>query len=102
MIGELNDDTPPIKIYEDNTSCIAIVTNPIAHARSKHFAVRSAFIRDMIDNKKIEIIWCPTDLMIADILTKALDPNLHQKLTHLMGLRSLAKLRELEDSQGKQ
>ena len=56
----------------------------------------------MIDNKKIEIIWCPTDLMIADILTKALDPNLHQKLTHLMGLRSLAKLRELEDSQGKQ
>ena len=101
-IGELNDDTPPIKIYEDNTSCIAIVTNPIAHARSKHFAVRSAFIRDMIDNKKIEIIWCPTDLMIADILTKALDPNLHQKLTHLMGLRSLAKLRELEDSQGKQ
>jgi hypothetical protein len=92
-IGEANDDTPAMKIYEDNTSCIAIVTNPIAHARSKHFAVRSAFIRDLIEKKKIEILWCPTKLMIADILTKALDPTQHQHLTHLMGMRSLAQLR---------
>ena len=95
-IGEANEDTPPMKIYEDNTSCIAIVTNPIAHARSKHFAVRSAFIRDMIEKKKIEILWCPTKLMIADILTKALDPTQHQYLTRLMGMRSLAHLRTLD------
>ena len=78
--------------FEDNQSCIAIVMNPISHARSKHFAVRSAFIRDLIENKTVEIVWCPTKLMIADLLTKALDPTQHEYLTELIGLKRLSSL----------
>jgi len=88
-LGVMTETEKPLKIFEDNQSCIAIVMNPISHARSKHFAVRSAFIRDLIENKTVEIIWCPTKDMIADLLTKALDPVQHEYLTKLIGLRSL-------------
>jgi len=86
----------PTKIYEDNKSCIALVTNPNSNKRSKHFAVKCAFVNDLIEKDLVNIHYCPTDLMLADILTKALAPDQHLRLTRLMGMRSLAKLRELD------
>lgn len=75
---------------------IALVTNPNSNKRSKHFAVKCAFVNDLIEKNQVDIHYCPTDLMLADILTKALAPDQHLRLTRLMGMRSLAKLRDLD------
>lgn len=62
----------PINVFEDNQSCIAIAKNPVNNVRSKHIAVKYHFIRHYIDTKVINVIYCKTGEMIADIMTKGL------------------------------
>ena len=57
---------------EDNQGAIAIAKNPIAHARTKHIDICYHFIRETIQDKTIELRYCPTDKMLADLLTKPL------------------------------
>jgi KUP system potassium uptake protein len=83
----------PTTVYQDNRSTIAIALNPIQHQRVKHMDVRVHFLRDHLDKKDAELVWCPTDDMVADIFTKALPGPAHAKFTELLGLRSLAFLR---------
>src|ERR1700678_446831 len=42
------------------------------HARTKHIDVRFHFIRWIIEDGKLRLIYCPTDEMVADVLTTAL------------------------------
>jgi hypothetical protein len=67
-------------LYEDNNACIKLSENPMYHARTKHFDIRHHWIRERVQNKEIKLIYCPTEDMVADMLTKALTP---QRLTHL-------------------
>jgi hypothetical protein len=83
----------PTVVHQDNQSTIAIALNPIQHQRVKHMDVRVHFLRDHLDKEDITLAWCPTEDMIADVLTKALPGAQHRKFTELMGLRSLEVLR---------
>jgi len=65
------DSTVPTTVYEDNQSCISLAANPIYHARTKHIDIKYHFIRDHTD-KDINIVYCPTKEMVADVLTKPL------------------------------
>jgi hypothetical protein len=89
-IGLKNDS--PITINQDNKSTMAIAMNPIQHQKTKHIDIRMHFIRDHLNVNNIELVHCPTEDMIADILTKALPPSQHEKLTRMMGLESLTKI----------
>jgi hypothetical protein len=42
------------------------------HARTKHIDICFHFIRWIIEDSKLQLIYCPTEEMVADILTKAL------------------------------
>ena len=42
------------------------------HARTKHINIRFHFIRWMIKNRSLHLIYCPMEDMVADSLTKAL------------------------------
>ena len=44
-------------------------------SRSKHIDVRYFFIKDRIDNGTIEVEYCPTEIILADFFTKALQGN---------------------------
>lgn len=82
----------PTIMHQDNMSTMAIAMNPIQHQRVKHMDTRVHFIRDHLEKKDIKLMYCPTEDMVADILTKALPRKAHVKLTELLGLRSLADL----------
>ena len=86
----LND---PTTVHQDNLSTMAIALNPIQHQRVKHMDVKVHFLRDHLDKNDVKMLYCPTDDMIADILTKALPTTPHRKFTRLMGLRSLSALK---------
>ena len=75
-------------IMEDNMSTIAIASNPIQNQRVKHVDVKYHFLRDHISNGDVELVYCPTEDMIADALTKPLPAAQQTKLVSLMGLRS--------------
>jgi len=51
----------PIEIYIDNRSAIALVRNPLYHERSKYIDTRHHFIREHMENKKVELILYKTN-----------------------------------------
>lgn len=76
----------PMSIREDNQSAIAIALNPVHHARIKHIEVKTHFIRENLDGAQVKLVYCPSELMIADILTKALPGRQHNYICEMMGL----------------
>ena len=65
-------------LYCDNKSAIALANDNQYHARTKHIDVRYHFIRWVCQKGDIQLQYCPTDSMAADILTKPL-PSLKVK-----------------------
>ena len=76
------------KIYSDNQGAIALANNPGFHARSKHIDIQYHFIRSHVnqENGTINLLYCPTEDMTADVLTKGLPRDRHQKHAAAMGL----------------
>jgi transposase InsO family protein len=71
----------------DNQGCISLAKNPTHHSRTKHIDVQHHFIRERLENGEISLKYCPTEEMVADVLTKALAKERHQRLARAMGLR---------------
>lgn len=82
----------PTITYQDNQSVIAIAANPIHHARIKHMEIKTHFIRENIENGIVKLVYCPTELMIADVLTKPLPSKQHMELIRRMGMVSYTEL----------
>ena len=59
-------------LFSDNQSAIALTKDHQYHARSKHIDIRFHFIRWIVENGSIRLVYCPTEDMVADVLTKAL------------------------------
>lgn len=67
----------PTKVYEDNQGTIALARNPVCRQRCKHIDIKYHFIRETVNDGKVILEYCPTEEMIADIMTK---PATKQKL----------------------
>ncbi len=70
----------------DNQGCIALAKNPTHHSRTKHIDIQHHFIREKLESGEIGLKYCPTQDMVADVLTKALAKERHENLTRSMGL----------------
>ena len=68
-----------VRLFGDNQSAIAIASNPIQHARTKHIDVRYHFVREVIKEGMVEVQYISTQNMKADMLTKALPLNKFMK-----------------------
>jgi hypothetical protein len=73
-------------IFEDNQSTIKTAKNEIHTDRSKHIDVRYHFVREQIQVGAIDIRYCPTGEMTADLMTKALGATKHAKFSESLGL----------------
>ncbi|KAM1756496.1 hypothetical protein ACFX11_005858 [Malus domestica] len=76
------------QILCDNTSVIAMAKNPVFHQKTRHINKKFHFIREAIQAKEIELVYCRTEEQIADILTKALLKNRFVYLRELLGVKS--------------
>ncbi|KAI5320266.1 hypothetical protein L3X38_039974 [Prunus dulcis] len=76
------------QILCDNTSAIAMARNPVHHQKTRHISRKFHFIREAIQTKEIELIYCKTEDQIADILTKALPKDRFVRLRSLLGVKS--------------
>ena len=61
-------------LYQDNKSAILLEKNGRASSskRTKHIEIRYYYVADRIAKGDLAVVWCPTDKMIADYLTKPL------------------------------
>ena len=62
------------KVHEDNQSCIKMATGNKFSPRTKHIALKYHHFKSHVKSGRVDINYCPTDLQLADILTKPL-PN---------------------------
>ena len=75
-----------IKLYGDNQGAITLTRNPKTHYRTKHIDIKYHYIREAVEKEDIELVYCPTDRMVADILTKGLPRPKFDELRSLMGI----------------
>jgi hypothetical protein len=72
LIGQ-GIDTPPARVYQDNQSTMHMVDHGSSTSdRTRHVAIRYYWVKDRVESREVEVVYCPTDDMIADILTKPL------------------------------
>jgi len=90
LLNALNviPDKPTI-LMEDNQGAIAISRNPVEHARTKHIDIRYHFVREAIKDRVIELRYCSSQNMTADILTKPLPRKQFEKLRSDIGFDTL-------------
>ena len=62
----------PTPLHSDNQSAIALTKDQQYHVRTKHIDVRFHFIRWVVSEGQLSLIYCPTNDIVADTLTKAL------------------------------
>jgi len=61
-----------VKLLMDNMSAIALSKNPVHHDRSKHIDTKFHFLRECVEEGKLEVEHVGTGEQVADIFTKAL------------------------------
>ena len=62
----------PTTIFADNQAAIAMVKSKVSGATTRHIKLHHHYIRELAEAKEIKLEYCPTEQMIADIMTKAL------------------------------
>ena len=76
----------PMTIFEDNQSTIAMTKNPQFHGRAKHIDIKFHFIREQVTAKTVELKYCRSSDMIADMMTKGLCKGQFAKLRSKSGI----------------
>ena len=79
-------ETTPTTIFEDNQGAIDLSRNPKHHNRTKHIDISFHFTRERVASKEVNVEYCPTSEMTADIMTKALPRVTFEKLREYMGV----------------
>lgn len=88
--------TSPTSIYNDNQSAIILAKHPHDHKMSKHYDIRTSYLREKRDEGVFNLEYIPTDINRADILTKVLPGPRLKSLTRL--LRLLPPMSPIESS----
>src|ERR1700676_2998165 len=76
----------PIVIKSDNERSVILSHNPQFHARTKHIKIRHHWVRDLVNDKILDVQSCRDPEQTADILTKPLPKPKHQRHRREMGM----------------
>ena len=83
--SQILDGKDEVIIYEDNEAAIHLVKNGNSNSdRTKHIELRHFFVKQYLDDGTFTLLHCPTEEMIADILTKPLQGPQFFKLRALV------------------
>uniref|UniRef100_A0AAV1V6R7 Uncharacterized protein n=1 Tax=Peronospora matthiolae TaxID=2874970 RepID=A0AAV1V6R7_9STRA len=88
ILAAANEPGPDLVIREDNQSCIKMTKNPANHGRAKQIDIKYHHIRDEIKRGEVQLEYCETSVMMADIMTKGLSGPRHKDLTTALGIRA--------------
>ena len=71
----------PITVFQDNQSTIKLMENgrPTSEL-TRHIRIGYFWVHDLIIKKIIKLVYCPTEFMIADIITKPLQGALFRTM----------------------
>jgi len=79
--GSVDQSMGPSILRQDNRSTIhLIVMGRGSYRNSKHIRVRECFIRDLVRDREIDVVWQHTSLMVADMMTKGVTAAVFEAL----------------------
>lgn len=73
-------------IYGDNQGSLALARNPVHHSRVKHIDIRHHFVRECLEDHTVDVQYCDTQNMVADVLTKPLPRPKHDMCAFALGV----------------
>jgi hypothetical protein len=76
--------TGPSTIYNDNAAAVIMVRQNYSSSATRHIKLKFHYIREKVSDGEIEVKFCPTTRMIADIMTKSLDRVKFARLRDLL------------------
>jgi hypothetical protein len=73
-------------LYQDNKSAILLEMNgrTSSSKQTKHIEIWYYYIADRIAKGDLSVVWCPTNKMIADFLTKPLQGKVFQQFRDVL------------------
>ena len=71
-------------IFSDSQGSIALGKNPEYHARTKHIDIQHHFVREHVNSGDVTFQFIATDEMAADVLTKPLSREKHQRMIEMI------------------
>ena len=75
----------PSPFYQDNKSTIAMIkVGRATHEKSRHINIRHFWIHGKVKDKSVTVEYMPTELMIANVLTKPLQGEQFRKETAMI------------------
>lgn len=80
----------PVPIYEDNQSTIKLAQSEKLSSKVKHIDIKRHYIHDLVNKSEIKLVYCPTEMMAADLLTKPMPKVRLEKLRLKFGVVTLA------------
>jgi hypothetical protein len=87
--------TAPILILSDSETALELANRTaLNYRKAKHIDIKYHAIRHYIQEDKIQVNHVPGAENIADIFTKALGPQLHQRFVNDMGMRNIQDIIE--------
>jgi hypothetical protein len=76
-------------LWCDNQSAIKLAKDPVQHQCNKHIELHMHFIRNLIHDQVIEVLFFPTEDQVADIFTKSLTEAKFSKLRSMLGVQEV-------------
>ena len=79
--------TEPTKLYEDNQGAIGLSKNPKLNSRTNHIDIKFHYVREGVETSIVNVQYCPTENMTADIFTKGLARVKFEKFRDMIGVK---------------
>src|ERR1700722_2022093 len=76
-------------LWCDNQSAIKLAKDPVQHQRRKHIELHMHFIRKLIHDQVIKVLFFPTKDQVAEIFTKSLTEENFSKLRSMLGVQEV-------------
>ncbi|MCO5599310.1 hypothetical protein L7F22_053411 [Adiantum nelumboides] len=86
LVGDLGIVREIPVLHCDSQSAIQLARNPVFHAKTKHVDVRYHFIREVLEDKRLQLVKVHTNDNPVDLLTKSLSSERFTHCRELMGI----------------
>ena len=57
------------------------------HGRAKHIGIKYHFVREQVEERTVKLKYCPTENMVANMLTKGLNIDTFKNIRRMAGVK---------------